>query len=91
LPAELIGRQPAVTFVTEGELTKWAVRRLWGTARQQRMALWLRHIPVLHSTDDIAAVWGEIAASADQQLPSNEDERSARRSLADSETAGQKP
>lgn len=67
LLAELVGRQPAVTFVTEGELTKWAMRRQWGTVRQQRMARWLGRIPVLHSTDDITAVWGEIAASADRR------------------------
>lgn len=66
LLAKLIGRQPAVTFVTEGELTKWAMRRQWGTVRQQRMARLLSRIPVLHSTDDITAVWGEIAASADR-------------------------
>jgi hypothetical protein len=31
LLAELIGRESAVTFVTESELAKWAVRRQWGT------------------------------------------------------------
>ena|ERR1700722_1090898 len=67
LLAELIGREPAVTFVTMGELAKWAMRRQWGTVRQQRMARWLSHIPVLHSSDDIAAVWGEIAASAERR------------------------
>ena len=30
LLAELIVREPAVTFVTEGELAKWAVRRQRG-------------------------------------------------------------
>ena len=29
-----------------------------GTLRQQRMARWLSRIPVLHSSDDIAAVGG---------------------------------
>lgn len=67
LLAELIGREPAVTFVTAGELTKWAVRRQWGEVRQQRMAQWLSRIPVLHSTDDIAAIWGEISASAERR------------------------
>ena len=65
LLAELIGREPCITFVTEGELTKWAVRRQWGTSRQERMARWLSRMPVLHSTDDIAALWGQIAASAE--------------------------
>ena len=67
LLAELIGTEPAITFVTQGELTKRAVRRQWGTVRQQRMARWLSRIPVLHSSDDIAAVWGEIAASAERR------------------------
>ena len=67
LLAKLIGTEPAITFVTQGELTKWAVRRQWGTVRQQRMARWLSRIPVLHSSDDIAAVWGEIAASAERR------------------------
>ena len=67
LLAELIGHEAAVTFVTEGELTKWAVRRQWGTVRQQRLARWLGHVPVLHSSDDIAAIWGEIAASAERR------------------------
>lgn len=67
LLAELIGREPAITFVTQGELAKWAARRQWGTLRQQRMARWLARIPVLHSSDDIAAIWGEIAAAAEQR------------------------
>ncbi len=67
LLAELIGSEPAITFVTQGELTKWAVRRQWGTLRQERMARWLTRVPVLHSSDDIAAIWGEIAASAERR------------------------
>jgi toxin FitB len=67
LLAELIGSEPAVTFVTEGELTKWGARRQWGAARQTHMTRWLGRIPVLHSSDDIAAIWGEIAASADRR------------------------
>ncbi len=38
-----------------------------GTLRRERMARWLSRIPVLHSSDDIAAIWGEIAASAEQR------------------------
>ena len=38
-----------------------------GTVREQRMARWLSRIPVLHSSDDIAAVGGEIAASAERR------------------------
>jgi toxin FitB len=54
LLAELIGREPAVTFVT-------------AAVRQQRMEQWLSRVPVLHSTDDIAAIWGEISAAAERR------------------------
>jgi toxin FitB len=67
LLAELIGRQASITFVTQAELTKWAARRQWGMLRRERMARWLSRIPVLHSSDDIAAIWGEIAASAERR------------------------
>ncbi|HEX3778080.1 MAG TPA: type II toxin-antitoxin system VapC family toxin [Pseudonocardiaceae bacterium] len=67
LLARLITAEPAITFVTQGELTKWAVRRSWGTAQQERMDRWLAGIPVLHSTDDIVTVWGEISAYAEKR------------------------
>jgi predicted nucleic acid-binding protein len=35
--------------------------------RQERMVRWLSRIPVLHSNEDICAVWGKIAAPADQR------------------------
>jgi len=38
-----------------------------GNAAQERMARWLSRIPVLHSSDDIAALWGQIAASAERR------------------------
>lgn len=67
LLAQLVGKEAAITFVTQGELTKWAVRRQWGVTRKERMAQWLSRIPVLHSSDDITCVWGEIAASAERR------------------------
>lgn len=67
LLSRLTGREPSITFITDGELTKWAARRQWGRVRQEHMARWLNRIPVLHSTHDIAAVWGEIAAAAERR------------------------
>ena len=49
----LIKSVPAITFVTQGELTKWSVCRDWGPEQQQRMANWIGGMPVLHSTRDI--------------------------------------
>lgn len=38
-----------------------------GSLRQERLTRWLTGVPVLHSTDNIAAVWGELAAAADRR------------------------
>ena len=67
LLTELTGTEPAITFVAQGEPATWAVRRQGGTVWQERMARWLSRIPVLHSSDDIAAVGGEIAATAERR------------------------
>lgn len=64
---KLIGAEPCITFITQGELTKWAERRHWGTRRRQHIARWLDGMPVIHSTDDITRVWGELAASGERR------------------------
>jgi predicted nucleic acid-binding protein len=64
---KLIGSEPSITFITQGELTKWSTRRHWGARRQERMARWLDGMPVIHSTDDISHLWGELAAFAEQR------------------------
>src|SRR5256885_7218677 len=63
----LINIEPSITFITQGELAKWSKRRHWGAQRQERLARWLDGMPVLHSTDDITHVWGEVAALAEQR------------------------
>lgn len=65
--ARLAGRRPLITFVTLGELTKWADLRTWGTARRARLTHWLAGIAVLPGTDDVAAAWGQISAAAIQR------------------------
>ncbi len=47
LATRLFGREPLLTFVTLGELTKWAEIRDWGTHRRSELATWLSGIPVL--------------------------------------------
>jgi hypothetical protein len=43
----LVGREPLITFVTFGELTKWAEIRHWGAHRREELAGWLSGVPVL--------------------------------------------
>ena len=40
LATRLIGRRPLITFITLGELTKWAEIRHWGTRSRQALADW---------------------------------------------------
>jgi hypothetical protein len=55
LATRLIGREPLITFVTLGELTKWAEIRHWGPHRRQELAGWLSGIPVDVA---VATIWG---------------------------------
>jgi len=65
LLARLAGREPVITFVTLGELTKWVERRHWGPSRRSHLSNWLNGVGVLHSTDKVSRVWGEISAFAE--------------------------
>jgi predicted nucleic acid-binding protein len=64
LATRLIGREPLITFVTLGELTKWAEIRDWGVRSRQELAAWLAGIPVLPGDEAVAEVWGGLSAAA---------------------------
>jgi predicted nucleic acid-binding protein len=61
---ELLGSQVGITFVTLGELTRWATLRQWGPTRRAELDAWLATRPTLPYTDGAARVWGEISAHA---------------------------
>jgi hypothetical protein len=61
---ELVGAQIGITFVTLGELTRWAVFREWGTRRRTELDAWLSRRPALPYSDEVARTWGEISARA---------------------------
>lgn len=60
----LVGTRPSVTFVTLAELHKWSVMRGWGERRQAALDHWLSSVLVLHSDDQVARIWGRLAANA---------------------------
>jgi predicted nucleic acid-binding protein len=64
LATRLIGREPLITFVTYGELTKWAEIRHWGAHRRGELASWLSGIPVLPGDEPVATTWGRLSAAA---------------------------
>jgi len=61
---QLVGAQTGITFVTLGELTRWAIMRQWAGPRRADLTRWLAARPTLPYTDEIARVWGEISAYA---------------------------
>ena len=63
LATRLIGREPVITFVTFGELAKWAEIRNWGQRRRGELAAWLAEIAVLPGGEAVAA-WGRLSAAA---------------------------
>ena len=64
LATRLVGREPLITFVTLGELTKWAEIRDWGALRRGALATWLSGIPVLPGDEAVAEFWGILSAAA---------------------------
>jgi predicted nucleic acid-binding protein len=64
LGARLIGREPLITFVTFGELAKWAEIRNWGQHRREELTSWLSRIAVLPGDEAVAATWGRLSAAA---------------------------
>ena len=64
LATRLIGREPLITFVTFGELAKWAEIRHWGLHRRQELAGWLSGIAVLPGDEAVATIWGRLSAEA---------------------------
>lgn len=61
---ELVGAQIGITFVTLGELARWATLRRWGTGRRAELGAWLSTRPTLPYSDEVARTWGEISAYA---------------------------
>ena len=70
LATRLIGREPLITFVTFGELAKWAEIRNWGQHRREELTSWLSHIAVLPGDEAVAATWADCP-----RQPSSVDDR----------------
>ena len=64
LAARLVGCEPLITFVTFGELTKWAEIRDWGERRPGELAAWVAGMAVIPGDEAIAATWGQLSAAA---------------------------
>lgn len=60
----LVGAETGITFVTLGELQRWATIRQWGTNKRVELEAWLAAHPALPYDDEVARIWGDISAHA---------------------------
>jgi predicted nucleic acid-binding protein len=56
------GYEPCISFVTYGEMTKWAEVRSWAPRNRSELHRWLASVATIHSTELICEVWGMLAA-----------------------------
>ncbi len=64
LATRLTGRLWCVTFVTAGELWRWAEARNWGLSSCEDLERWLARVIVIDSDDDVSRTWGQVSARA---------------------------
>jgi hypothetical protein len=60
----IVGAQVGITFVTLGELSRWATLRRWGATRREELDAWLGARPALPYSDHHPAPPPMIADSA---------------------------
>ncbi len=52
------GYEPCISFVTYGEMTKWAEVRSWAPRNRSELHRWLAGVATIHSSELICEVWG---------------------------------
>jgi predicted nucleic acid-binding protein len=67
LAARLLGQEVCVTFVTIGELSRWAEKRHWGTRARTELVAWLGRAVVLPYDERVAWRWGQLSVQAEQR------------------------
>lgn len=63
----VVGARTWLTFVTVGELCKWAEVRSWGEDRRTRLNGWIAARPVIPYDREIARIWGQLAGNAQRR------------------------
>lgn len=61
------GQRVWLSFVTVGELWKWAEVRSWGATSRDQLTTWIARRPVLPYDEDVARTWGRLAAGAQRR------------------------
>jgi predicted nucleic acid-binding protein len=67
LAVRLTGQEVCVTFVTIGELSRWAAKRRWGTRARTELVDWLGRTVVLPYDERVAWEWGQLSVRAERR------------------------
>jgi toxin FitB len=67
LAARLVGHEVCVTFVTVGELARWAEKRHWGTRARTELVRWLGNTIVLPYDERVAWKWGQLSVVSERR------------------------
>ena len=67
LARRLVGEEVCVTFVTIGELARWAEKRRWGTRARTELVDWLGRAVVLPYDERVAWKWGQLSVEAERR------------------------
>lgn len=59
----LAGQFMFISFMTLGELHKWALAWNWGATKNRLLDEYLRRYSIIHSTSDVCRLWAEITDS----------------------------
>ena len=65
--ARLVGHEVCVTFVTIGELARWAEKRHWGTGARSELTRWLGNTIVLPYDERVAWKWGQLSVLSERR------------------------
>lgn len=63
----VVGARTWLTFVTVGELSKWAQVRSWGDIKRARLDQWIAARPVVPYDREIARIWGRLSGNAQRR------------------------
>ena len=67
LASRLVEQEVCVTFVTIGELARWAEKRRWGTRARTELVAWLGRAVVLPYDERVAWRWGQLSVAAERR------------------------
>lgn len=63
----ILGKRVWLSFVSVGELWKWAEVRSWGERNRQELDAWIARRPVVPYDDEVARAWARLAAAAQRR------------------------